>query len=116
MQEGWAPADRPEVVQVFAGEQRFLFFVLGEKRTPYSEVRITLSPEDIWPPIYNLVWRETGSAGPDVVTGYFLVACAEQGSSDYVTLRDASGQRQVKVQPVSDVAISGACEQASGVL
>jgi hypothetical protein len=88
--------------------------VLGQKRTPCYEVRIAPGPEDIFPPIYNIEWRETGGPCADVVSGYFLVACAEQGGSEYVTVRDASGQRQVEAQPSTEVAISGACQQSGG--
>lgn len=114
MYDDWELADRPEVVQAFSDEQRVLFFVLGQKRTPCYEVRINPGPEDIWPPIYNIEWRETGEPCPDVVTGYFLVSCVEQRRSEYVNVRDVSGLQQVEAQPASDVAIGGACQQADG--
>lgn len=115
MHDDWDLADRPEVVQAFRDEQRVLIFVLGQKRTPCYEVRITQGPERIWPPIYNIEWRETGGPCADVVTGYFLVTCVEQSGAEFVRVRDASGQQQVEARLVSDVAIGGACEQAGGV-
>ena len=90
-----------------------LFVVLGQKRTPCFEVRITPAPEETWPPIYNIVWRKKGGGCVDVVAGYFLVACADQGNSEYVTVRDVSGEQRVDAQPVSELAIRGACEQVA---
>jgi hypothetical protein len=56
----------------------------------------------VWPPIYYLQGRETGEAGPNVVTGYLLAQCMEQRISQHVTIRDAVGDQQVDVRPLSN--------------
>jgi hypothetical protein len=114
MANGWRLANKPEVVQAFGDGERILFFVLGQKPTPCFEVRIVLGPEDIWPPIFNLEWMETGEVCPDVITGYYLVTCLPLGKTDYVTLRYEEGTQRVDVQPVDPTTLNGACEQAGG--
>lgn len=115
MANGWQPAGHPEVIEAFCGGGRILFFVLGEKPTPCYEVRIVLGPEDVWPPIYNLEWMETGDVCPDVVTGYYLVTCLEIGECPkYVTVRDRDDSYRVEVRRVSENVINGACQQAGG--
>jgi hypothetical protein len=112
MDNNWELAGRPDMIQVFGDGQRVLFFVLGEKPTPCYEMRITLGLEDIWPPIYNIEWRETGGPCADVVSGYFMVSCSEQQGPEHVNVRDVSGQQHVKVHSASARAIGGACQQA----
>jgi hypothetical protein len=107
----WELADRPEVIGAFAGDERLLFLVLGQKPTPCVEVRVILGPEDVWPPIYHLEWREVGQGCPDVVTGYCLLACVSQRSSEHVVVNDNSGEQRVVVQQLREGILRGACEQ-----
>jgi hypothetical protein len=110
----WEPADRPDTIQAFTSEGHLLFIILGSKRTADSEIRIALGPEDVWPPVYELRWRQTDD-GPSVPTGYLLATCAEQGGSPFVTVRDDLGQQRIDTQPMREATLAGACAQVSRV-
>ncbi|HEX5724159.1 MAG TPA: hypothetical protein VFX98_01765 [Longimicrobiaceae bacterium] len=113
MANGWQLAGHPEVIEAFCGGGRILFFVLGEKPTPCHEVRIVQGPEDIWPPIYNLEWRQVERC-PEVVTGYCLITCLEIGKCpDKVTVRDEDGSHSVPVREVSPNVMKAACEECA---
>lgn len=101
MATDWEFADKPDSATATSDGREICFSVKGSKPAPCYEVQIVQGPEDIWPPIYNLQWRQEGTCA-QVITPYQLTQCLPLGGKvDWVTLQYRDGSMRVEVGPAN---------------
>lgn len=99
MADDWQFADKPDSARASSDGREICFSVQGDKPAPCFEVRIVQGPEKIWPPIFNLEWRQVGICS-QVITPYDIHSCLPlAGQVEYVTLRYRDGSMKVPVDP-----------------
>jgi hypothetical protein len=102
MENDWEFADKPDSATATTDGREICFSVRGTKPAPCYEVQVVQGPEDIWPPIYNLQWRQEGTC-PQLLTPYDIHTCLPLGGKvDSVTLQYRDGSMQVKVEPAAN--------------
>jgi hypothetical protein len=110
----WQLARRRKIM-AFRFGRRLWITAEGMKPSPCYEVEVQQALIKIFPPQYNLLWRQTpGVMCPQVLTPYRVSGSfPAMGSQDYVVVHHAGGEDKVKVH---DIPLAGLSERGGAEL